>query len=165
MVCAGQKCQHWTLQFFFRRGFVRGFMLCVRGLVYNGIWSSCSTTSLEFVLLCDMLNCRPEDPSCHKREMELQLLSDSRSNVLSDLQRTSAIPFTDCFCMNSVKEITETIPTLVNEKRYSFRRGSDSGLIDIMAWKQFIHLSHKLLLSIACALKPELAAIYLLMYV
>lgn len=31
-----------------------------------------------------------------------------------------------------------------------------------MAWKQFIHLSHKLLLVTACTLKPEPAVIYLL---
>lgn len=64
--------------------------------------------------------------------------------------------------MYSVKEITETISTPVNEKTYSFRPGSNSGLTDMMAWKQFINLPHKLLLVTACALKPELAAIYLL---
>ena len=57
--------------------------------------------------------------------------------------------------MYSVKEITETISTPANERTYSSRWGSNSGLIDIMAWKQLIHLSHKLLLVTACALKPE----------
>lgn len=105
--------------------------------------------------------------SCHKRGTELRLLRNmlvfsSRSNVLIDLQCIPGIPFTDCFCIYSVEEITETISTPVNEKAYSFRQGSNSGLIDITAWKQFIHLSHNRLLVTACALKPEPAAIYLL---
>lgn len=82
--------------------------------------------------------------------------------MLIDLRCIPGIPFTDRFCMCSVKEITETISMPVNEKMYSFRLGSNSGLIDIIAWKQFIHLSHKLLLVTACALKLEPAAIYLL---
>lgn len=92
----------------------------------------------------------------------MKLRFSSRSNMLIDLECIAGIPFTDCFCMYSVKEITETISTPANEKKYSFRPGSNYGLIDIMAWKQFIHLSRKLLLVTAGALKPELAAIYLL---
>lgn len=65
-------------------------------------------------------------------------------------------------CTYAVKEIIETISTLVNEKSYSCRPGLNSGLIDIKAWKQFIHLPHKLLLVEVCTLKPEPAAIYLL---
>lgn len=96
--------------------------------------------------------------SCHKRQTEFS----SRLDMLIDLRCIPSIPFTDRFCMFSVKEITETISTPVNEKMYSFRLGPNSGLIDIMAWQQFIQISHKLLLVTACALKPEPAAIYLL---
>lgn len=64
--------------------------------------------------------------------------------------------------MYSVKIITKTISTAANTKAHSLCSGPNVHLIDIMTWKQFIHLPCKLLLVTACTLKPEPAAIYLL---
>ncbi len=101
--------------------------------------------------------------SHHKREMKLQLCNNmcfcSRSNLLIDSHCVPGISFIDgSVCIHSSKSFS----TPANEKTHSFRPGLNSGLIDIMAWKWFIHLPHKLLLVAASALKPEPAAIYLL---
>ncbi len=142
--------------------FARSSMLCITESDHHAIHLSWiyDTIILEkknIGLLC------PRILSHHKREMKLQLRNNmrfcSRSNLLIDSHCNPGISFIDgSVCIHSSKSFS----TPANEKTYSFRPGLNSGLIDIMAWKWFIHLPHKLLLVTASALKPEPAAIYLL---
>lgn len=55
----------------------------------------------------------------------------------------------------------QTITTAANKNTHPLGFGSDCDLIDIMTWKQSIHLVCKLLPVRAWALKPDPAAIYL----
>lgn len=55
-----------------------------------------------------------------------------------------------------------TISTAAKVNTHSLSLGSNVDLIDIMTWKQPIHLLYKLLQLTASALKPDPAAIYLL---